>query len=200
MIAFKADCLSSSICQKCPKNGAWRPGSWQTLWQGTPGAGKLYCGKEEDNVDKGLAHRVLETYRWWEVEGEEECCLTDNFYSSPALFRDLLVEGFGACGTVRKDRRGVPSSVKMALLKRWPALSKTASFRKDKRDSWTCTITTTWWQRHESHRGWQVARRKSSNHKWWRITTAVWTRVSVNNLWTNFLIICDHVWQNQAYI
>lgn len=37
---------------------------------------------------------------------------TDNFYSSPALFGELREKGFGACGTVRVNRRGVPPEMK----------------------------------------------------------------------------------------
>ena len=37
--------------------------------------------------------------------------VTDNFYSSPALFRDLVQRGFGACGTAHKDRRGIPPAI-----------------------------------------------------------------------------------------
>ena len=41
----------------------------------------------------------------------------DNFYSSPALFQDLRRHGFGACGTVRTNRRGVPEEMKSKLQK-----------------------------------------------------------------------------------
>ena len=41
----------------------------------------------------------------------------DNYYSSPTLFRDLKSLGFGACGTVRVDRTGIPSVFRSALEK-----------------------------------------------------------------------------------
>ena len=43
---------------------------------------------------------------------------TDNFYSSPALFKALTDSGFQACGTARKDRRGIPKSVSTANLQK----------------------------------------------------------------------------------
>ena len=43
---------------------------------------------------------------------------TDNYYSSPALFGDLQRLGFGACGTVRKNRRGLPDEMTKAKLKK----------------------------------------------------------------------------------
>ena len=33
----------------------------------------------------------------------------DNLYTSPELFRALKTLGIGACGTVRVDRKGMPS-------------------------------------------------------------------------------------------
>ena len=65
--------------------------------------------------------------------------VTDNFYSSPALFRDLLSRGFGACGTARKDRRGIQPSVRTANLQRGEVVSSRddgiLSLKwKDKRD------------------------------------------------------------------
>jgi hypothetical protein len=56
---------------------------------------------------------------------EDDCLLqkgyvvvTDNFYSSPALFHDLVARGFGACGTVWKDRKGIPQAVRDACLQK----------------------------------------------------------------------------------
>ncbi len=35
----------------------------------------------------------------------------DNFFSSVALFEELLEDGLYACGTFRKDRVGVPAEI-----------------------------------------------------------------------------------------
>ena len=51
------------------------------------------------------------------LEGRGNHVYTDNFYSSPALFGDLRRLGFGACGTVRMNRQGVPTEMKAALKK-----------------------------------------------------------------------------------
>ena len=40
-----------------------------------------------------------------------------NFYSSPALFAELREQGFGACGTVRVNCRGLPPELKKNLSK-----------------------------------------------------------------------------------
>lgn len=39
----------------------------------------------------------------------------DNFYTSPLLFRHLSQQGFGACGTYRQGRVGVPKTQENAL-------------------------------------------------------------------------------------
>lgn len=41
----------------------------------------------------------------------------DNFYSSPRLFTELRSRGFGVCGTLRLNRRGVPPEAKGTLAK-----------------------------------------------------------------------------------
>ena len=40
---------------------------------------------------------------------------TNNYYSSPALFTELHNKGFGSCGTVRIDRRGVAHEMRQPL-------------------------------------------------------------------------------------
>ena len=48
---------------------------------------------------------------WWcdpHLEGKGHLIYTDYFYSNPALFKELTEKGFGACGTARRDRRGIP--------------------------------------------------------------------------------------------
>ena len=82
---------------------------------------QLYTGKESDQVQQGygLAHRVvLELASDERLEGKGYVIFTDNFYSSPALFKALQEKGFGACGTARLHRKGIPLSVREASLKK----------------------------------------------------------------------------------
>ena len=101
---------------------------------------RLYTGKEEDRVQTGLAHGVvLDLVDDPRLQGKGYVVVTDNFYSSPALFRDLVARGFGACGTARKDRKGIPLSVRSAALRRGEVASSVddsvLSLKwKDKRD------------------------------------------------------------------
>lgn len=44
----------------------------------------------------------------------------DNFYTSPVLFQQLYDLGFGACGTIRDTRIGVPNTKVNALSKKSP--------------------------------------------------------------------------------
>ena len=57
------------------------------------------------------------------LEGRGHYIYTDNYYSSPALFGDLQRLGFCTCGTVRKNRRGLPDEMK-AKVKKGEVVSK----------------------------------------------------------------------------
>ena len=65
--------------------------------------------------------------------------MMDNFYSSPSLFHDLISRGFHVCGTVCKDRKGLPEDVCTATLRKGEVISSVddsvmALKWKDKRD------------------------------------------------------------------
>ena len=80
---------------------------------------KLYTGKDGSSGGPGLAHRVvMDLADDQRLEGKGYLIYTDNFYSSPDLFQALADKGFGACGTARKDRRGIPLSIRNAGLQR----------------------------------------------------------------------------------
>ena len=140
MIAFKG---RLSFLQYLPKKPhKWGMKAWVLADSSTGYTWnwKLYAGKEGGQVEKGLAHRVvLELADDDRLQHKGHVIVTDNFYSSPALFRDLLSRGFGACGTARKDRRGIPPSVRTANLQRGEVVSSRddgiLSLKwKDKRD------------------------------------------------------------------
>jgi hypothetical protein len=85
---------------------------------------KLYTGKEEEQVQMGLAERVvLELVNDGRLENKGYIIVTDNFYSSPKLFRSLVEKGFGACGTARKNRKGIPPCVGKAILQKGDVVS-----------------------------------------------------------------------------
>ena len=140
MISFKG---RLSFLQYLPKKPhkwgmkAWVLADTQT---GYTWAWKLYTGKEGDRGDKGLAHRVvMELVEDERLQGKGYVVVTDNFYSSPALFRELKQRGFGACGTTRRDRRSIPQTARDAKLQRGDVISSRddgiLSLKwKDKRD------------------------------------------------------------------
>ena len=71
----------------------------------------VYTGKSDDRGDKGLSHHVVvQLTEPFQFQGYHLFC--DNFYSSPALFQDLLDRGIYATGTLRVDRKDVPKDVK----------------------------------------------------------------------------------------
>ena len=79
----------------------------------------VYTGKEQ-STDHGLTFKVVVDLiePFW-FQGYE--VYTDNYYSSPSLFKELLDVGIRATGTLRTNRTGVPSSIvslKQALEKK----------------------------------------------------------------------------------
>ena len=64
-------------------------------------------------VDRGYTHAIVLSLLEG-LEGRGHHVFTDNYYSSPAELHDL---GFGACGTVRIYRRGIPAILKSTLAK-----------------------------------------------------------------------------------
>ena len=102
-----------SFLQYLPK----KPKKWGIkLWvladasNGYVTAFDVYTGAS-DRVEHGLGYSVVMklmapyTGLWHRL-------YVDNFYSSPILFDDLLEKEILACGTVRHDRRGLPSHTK----------------------------------------------------------------------------------------
>ena len=140
IISFKG---RLSFLQYLPKKShKWGLKAWMLAdaSNGHTWSWKLYTGKEDGQMEKGLANKiVLELTNDERLQNKGYIVVTDNFYSSPALFRDLMVRGFGAIGTVRKDRRGIPPALRTACLQRGEITSSSddgiLSLKwKDKRD------------------------------------------------------------------
>ena len=102
---------------------------------------QLYTGKETTTQGRGLAHRVvLDLVN--KLAGKGFNIYVDNFYTSLPLFRDLVKLGFGACGTVRCDRKGLSDTFKSVKLSKGETYSESTSDEykmlclkwKDKRD------------------------------------------------------------------
>ena len=77
-----------------------------------------YTGKDTSLDDSnGATHGVvLKLIEGIEHRGHH--VYMDNYYTSPTLFTSLQQLGFGACGTVRVNRRGMPKEVTAAKLKK----------------------------------------------------------------------------------
>ena len=101
---------------------------------------KLYTGKEGNQRDCGLADRVaLDLVDDVRLQGKGFVVVMDNFYSSLSLFRELTRRGFGACGTARRNRKGLPPAIRDATLHRGEVVSSVDDSIltlkwKDKRD------------------------------------------------------------------
>ena len=110
MIAFKG---RLSFLQYLPK----KPHQWgMKAWlladaNGYTWGWKLHWqGRREDG--DGASHRlVMELVDDMRLQQKGYVVVTDNFYSSPALFHELVERGFGAVGTALKDRRGIPLAI-----------------------------------------------------------------------------------------
>jgi hypothetical protein len=102
----------------------------------------VYLGKQKKNADKGITPThgtVLELVR--KVEGVGHKIFMDNYFTSPNLFNDLHSRKINACGTVRHNRKGMPSnfSPKDLKMKKGDIVSRVkgtlrAVCWKDKRD------------------------------------------------------------------
>lgn len=82
----------------------------------------MYTGKEE-GAEHGLCTQSVITLMEG-LEGKGHILYTDNYYSSPTLFKYLYERGIYACGTFRPNRKGVPSGLKVKNLPKMTPVEK----------------------------------------------------------------------------
>ena len=72
-----------------------------------------HTGKDDSLgiADAGMTHAVVMKLVD-PIKSRGHHVYMDNFYTSPRLFSDLRDGGFGACGTLRLNRRGLPAAIK----------------------------------------------------------------------------------------
>lgn len=85
----------------------------------------LHSGENQRSSGKDLAFDVVAELVNKEYLGRGYIVYCDSFYTSPALFRHLIQQGFGACGMYRQSRTGVPTTKQNTLNKK----SKRGSIR-----------------------------------------------------------------------
>ena len=77
----------------------------------------IYTGKEE-SAEVNLGAKVVKKLSRMLV-GKRYHLYSDNFLSSVSLMEDLLKDELYACGTFRKDRRGLPQAIVKTTLGKW---------------------------------------------------------------------------------
>ena len=106
---------------------------------------RLHVGVEAPHGKGGGSERldwqtvVLDLVDNVRLQGKGFVVVTDNFHSSPSLFRELRRRGFGACGTANRNRKGLPPAIRDATLHRREVVSSVDDSIltlkwKDKRD------------------------------------------------------------------
>ena len=68
---------------------------------------EIYAGKEERSADGATFDTVMRMLAGY--EGQQHVLFTDNWFTSPALLRALQQKGIRLCGSVRRNRKGMPN-------------------------------------------------------------------------------------------
>ena len=67
---------------------------------------EVYEGKEERSADGATFDTVMRMLAGY--EGQQHILFTDNWFTSPAVMRALAQRGIRLCGSVRRNRKGMP--------------------------------------------------------------------------------------------
>ena len=89
----------------------------------------VYTGKE-DSVETALGSKVVKKLSQQLVGGNYHLYF-DNYFTSIPLLEDLLEDGLYACGTFRRDRKGVPDAIKNTKLGKFQMVCTSTSFIVD---------------------------------------------------------------------
>ena len=72
---------------------------------------EVYTGKQRNcNPEQGLGHRVVRNLTR-PLVGKNHHVFVDNFFNSLALVEDLLRDQIYICGTIHKNRQGIPRAI-----------------------------------------------------------------------------------------
>lgn len=114
MIKFKGRSTLKQYLPKKPVKRGFKVWVRADSWNGFICDMDVYTGKD-DSSETNLGAKVVKKLSRSLVGGNYHLYF-DNFFSSVPLFDDLLEDGLYACGTFRKDRRGLPLTVKNTKL------------------------------------------------------------------------------------
>ncbi len=116
MIKFKGHSSLKQYLPKKPIKRGFKVWTRADSWNGFVSNFDVYTGKDESGgTEEGLGAKVVKKLSRALVGGSYHLYF-DNFFSSIPLFEDLLKDNIYACGTFRKDRKGVPQAIAQATL------------------------------------------------------------------------------------
>ncbi|KAM9322166.1 piggyBac transposable element-derived protein 4-like [Pholidichthys leucotaenia] len=133
----------------------------------------VYDGRSPSNTGMGLGYDTVMQLLDTQLLGTGYKLFVDNFYTSPALFRDLLQKKIWGCGTIHAKGVDFPKTKENSLVPKSPQGS-IRWIRKDSllfvqwRDTRDVSMCSTL---HTAHSGETVSRRVKSVHGKWAVKT-----------------------------